>query len=125
MINEALGTGKRSHLMDILPGMNEPFLDCLHALTHGNPLSVRMIPYGLNKLFNTSGLLQRAEADFGIFRIMFMSRWLGEEQRDIWKMLAVIHNRPNDLAENEKAVATRLRQSDKFETMFRKQNESK
>lgn len=118
MINEALGKGKRSHLMDVLPGISEPFLDCLHALTHGNPISVQMIPYDLNKLFNTSGMLERAEADFRIFRIMLMKRWLGEEQREIWEMLARIHNRPHELAEQERVAAAQLKESGRLDTMF-------
>jgi len=50
MINEALGQGRVSHLIAVSPGINEPFLDCLHALTHGNPISVRMISFGLDKI---------------------------------------------------------------------------
>ena len=56
--------------MDKLPGVNELFLHCLHALTHGNPISVRMTTYGLDKIFNTERLLGRVELDLDIFRIV-------------------------------------------------------
>src|SRR5258707_2509011 len=52
MISEALGQGRTTHLVAVLPGINEPFLDCLHALTHGNPISMRMISFGLDKILN-------------------------------------------------------------------------
>src|SRR5262245_37929035 len=57
MINEALGEGRVSHLVAVLPGIKEPFLNSLHALTHGNPISVRMITFGLDKIFNAEMLL--------------------------------------------------------------------
>lgn len=118
MINEALGKGEVSHLTDRLRGIDEPFLDCLHALTHGNPISVRMIPFGLDKIFRAEKLLERAEADFSLFRIMLWRRMLGEKQSDIWKMLSAIHNRPGDLAANEKIAAHLLKQSGKLHTIF-------
>lgn len=43
LINQAIGGGKFSHLKRKLPIINEPFIDCLHALTHGNPISARML----------------------------------------------------------------------------------
>lgn len=108
MINEALGKGRVSHLMNPSPGINEPFLNCLHALTHGNPISVRMISFGLDEIFDTKGLLARAEVDFGLFRIMLCRRMLGEKQSEIWKMLGKIHDRPADIEANLKIVARLL-----------------
>jgi hypothetical protein len=118
MINEALGAGRVSHLMRVSPGINEPFLDCLHALTHGNPISVRMISFGLDKIFNTKMLLARAEADFGVFRIMLYRRMLGERQSDIWKILGAIHNSPADLATNERTAARLLKESGRADEVF-------
>jgi hypothetical protein len=118
MINEALGQGTVSHLMDVSPGINEPFLGCLHALTHGNPISVRMISFGLDKIFDTKGLLARAELEFGLFRIMLYRRMLGEKQSDIWKMLGAIHNRPADVETNVRIAAHLLRQSGKADKVF-------
>jgi hypothetical protein len=118
MISEALGQGRVTHLMAVLPGINEPFLDCLHALTHGNPISVRMISFGLDKIINARMLLARAEVDFGLFRIMLYRRMLGEKQSDIWKMLSTIHNRPADVAANVKIAAHLLKASGKADTVF-------
>jgi hypothetical protein len=118
MISEALGQGRASHLLAVLPGINEPFLDCLHALTHGNPISVRMISFGLDKIFNAKMLLARAELDFGLFRIMLYRRMMGEKQSDIWKMLSTIHNRPADIAANVKIAARLLKASGKADKVF-------
>jgi hypothetical protein len=115
MINEALGKGRVSHLLTVLPGINEPFLDCLHALTHGNPVSVRMISFGLDKIFDAKGLLARAEVDLGIFRIMLYRRMLGQKKSDIWKMLRAIHDRPADVAANANIAAHQLRESGKLD----------
>jgi hypothetical protein len=114
MINEALGDGKVSPLMNNLPGINEPFLNCLHALTHGNPISVRMTTFGLDKIFNTAGLLAKVELDLGIFRIILYRRMLGEDINAIWKMLAPIHNRPADVQANVLIAAHLLQQSGKL-----------
>lgn len=119
MINEALGHGRVSHLMAFAPGINEPFLDCLHALTHGNPISVRMISFGLDEIFNAKMLLVRAEVDFGLFRIMVYRRMMGEKQRDIWKLLGAIHNRPADVAANVKTAAYLLKESGKANRVFK------
>src|SRR5260370_5704677 len=84
MISEALGLGKVSHLMDTVKDINnEPFLHCLHALTHGNPISVRMVAFGVDKIFKTDMLLLRAETDLNLFRILLYRRMLGEELKDI------------------------------------------
>jgi hypothetical protein len=62
MINEALGLGKVSYLRDLVSGINEPFLDGLHALTHGNPISVRFLAFDLVRIFQTERLLERADS---------------------------------------------------------------
>jgi hypothetical protein len=113
MINEALGKGKASPLMDKLPGINEPFLNCLHALTHGNPIAVRMTAFGLDKIFDTEGLLAKVELELDIFRIVFYRRMLGEDINAIWKMLAPIHNRPADVRANVRIAAHLLQRSGK------------
>jgi hypothetical protein len=44
LINESLGLGKLSHLLAPVKDINnEQFLDCLHALTHGNSISGRKV----------------------------------------------------------------------------------
>jgi hypothetical protein len=113
MINEALGKGKVSHLMDKIEGVNEPFLHCLHALTHGNPISVRMIAFGLDKIFDTERLLARVELELGIFRIVLYRRMLGEDINAVWKILAPIDNRPADVQANVMIAAHLLQQSGK------------
>jgi hypothetical protein len=114
MINEALGDGRVSHLMDKLPGINEPFLHCLHALTHGNPISVRMTTFGLDKIFDTAGLLARVELELDIFRVVLYRRMLGEGIDAIWKTLAPIHNRPADVRANVLIAAHLVRESNKL-----------
>jgi hypothetical protein len=94
MISDALGQGKVSHLKEKLQGINEPFIDCLHALTHGNPISVRMTTYGLDKIFNTAKLLARVELELDMFRVVLYRRILGEDIGGIWKMLSPIHDQP-------------------------------
>jgi hypothetical protein len=114
MINDALGQGKVSRLMDKLPGVNEPFLHCLHALTHGNPISVRMTTYGLDKIFNTEGLLGRVELDLDIFRIVLYRRILGDDISGIWKMLGPIRDRPADVRGNALIAGHLLKRSGKL-----------
>jgi hypothetical protein len=113
MISEALGTGKVSPLMDKMPGTDEPFLNCLHALTHGNPISVRFTTFGLGKIFNTERLLVKVELELGIFKILLYRRTLGEDINAIWNMLAPIHDRPGDVQANVLIAAHLLRQSGK------------
>ncbi len=113
MLNKALGMGSVSPLMEKMPGINEPFLNCLNALTHGNPFSVRMIAIGLDKIFNTEGLLARVEHDLGIFRIVLYRRTLGEDMNAIWRMLSIIHNQPSDVQANVLIAAHMLKQSGK------------
>jgi len=118
MINEALGEGKGSSLTTIMAGINEPLINALHALTHGNPISVRMISFGLEKIFNTEMLLLRAQTDLGLFRILLYRKMVGERQKDIWKMLSTIHNRPADVQANERIAAHLLKESGKVDQVF-------
>lgn len=112
MINEALGRGRLSHLMDGVRDINnEPFLHCLHALTHGNPISVRMVAFGVDKIFKTDMLLLRAETDLNLFRILLYRRMLGEELKDIWKMLGTIHNQPDTMKSNVMIAANLVKQA--------------
>jgi len=113
-IQEALGQVKQSPLMNNVPKMNEPFIDCLHALTHGNPIAVRMLGIGLSKIFQTEGLLARAALDLGIFRILLYRRISGEDSKTIWAMLSKIHNKPDDINANEKIAALLLKKSGKL-----------
>lgn len=112
MINDALGRGQVSHLMDPMKEINnEPFLHCLHALTHGNPISVRMVAFGVDKIFKTDMLLLRAETDLNLFRILLYRRMLGEELKDIWKMLGTIHNQPDTMKTNVMMAAHLVKQA--------------
>jgi len=112
MINDALARGKVSHLMDPMKDINnEPFLHCLHALTHGNPISVRMVAFGIDKIFQTDNLLLRAETDLNLFRILLYRRMLGEELKDIWKMLSTIHNQPETMKTNVVIAANLVKQA--------------
>jgi len=118
MINEALGKGKFSSLTTVMAGINEPLINGLQALTHGNPISVRMISFGLEKIFNTEMLLVWAQTDLGLFRILLYRKMLGEKQKDIWKALSGIHDRPADVQTNEKIAAQLLQQSGKADQVF-------
>lgn len=111
MINEALGLGKRSHLHDPVRGVNEPFVDCLHALTHGNPISVRFLAFDLKKIFQTDKLLLRAETDLNLFSILLLRRELGEDIQSIWRKLATIHNRPADMKANARIAALEVKKA--------------
>jgi hypothetical protein len=111
MINDALGVGNVSHLMDPVKDINnEPFVHCLHALTHGNPISVRMVAFGVDKIFQTDMLLVRAETDLNLFRILLYRRILGDDLRDIWKMLGTIHNQPHTMKANAMVAANLVKQ---------------
>ena len=114
MINDALGQGNVSHLKDKLQDIDEPFIDCLHALTHGNPISVRMTTYGLNKIFDTQKLLAMVELELDIFRILVYRRILGEDFTAIWKMLGTIPKRPADIRANALIAANMLKRSGKL-----------
>jgi hypothetical protein len=114
MISDALGQGRVSHLKDKLQGINEPFIDCLHALTHGNPISVRMTTYGLDKIFNTEKLLARVELELDAFRVVLYRRMLGEDIGGIRKILGPIHDRPAEVRGNALIAAHVLMQSGKL-----------
>jgi hypothetical protein len=115
LISEALGDGKTSHLKQKLPGINEPFIDCLHALTHGNPISARMLVIGLKGIFDIDGLLARAEVDLGVFRILLYRNMLGQDFDSIWKILGPIHNQPDAMRANVFIAAHQLKASGKIE----------
>jgi hypothetical protein len=83
----------------------------LHALTHGNPISVRMLAFGLDKIFQTDMLLLRAETDLNLFRILLYRRMLGENIKDNWKMLATIHNEPDTMRTNVMIAALLVKQA--------------
>lgn len=110
MLNEALGLGHICPLMNIVPGVNEPYLHCLHALTHGNPISVRMVGMGLSNVFDTANLLLRAEVDLNIFKILVYRRAAGQELKPIWKVLSTIHDNPDDLRANVLIAAHQLKE---------------
>jgi hypothetical protein len=110
VINGALGLGRVCHLLMAVEGGNEPFLDCLHALTHGNPISVRMVGFGLAKLFDIEKLLARAEVEQHLFTILVYRRLLGQELRDIWETLSAIHNRPDEMKANATIAASQVKQ---------------
>lgn len=110
MMNEALGLGKKSHLTDPVTGIGEPFIGCLYALTHGNPISVRMLGFGLERIFQTDSLLLRAETELHFFAILVCRRALGEEVQAIWKMLATINNRPQDIKTNARIAFELVKQ---------------
>jgi hypothetical protein len=113
MLNEALGQGKTSPLMNKVQGVNEPFLNCLHALTHGNPLSVRMTGIGLDKIFNTEKLLAKAELELDIFRVLVYRRMMDEDSNAVWATLSPICNRPVEVKANALIAAKLLQQSGK------------
>lgn len=111
MINEALGQDRTSHLLDSVNGVGEPFLNCLHALTHGNPISVRILSFGPDKVFQIDNMLARAEMELNLFRILVYRRALGEKLEDVWKILAPIHNRPDDMRTNAQIAAFQLKKA--------------
>jgi hypothetical protein len=112
MINVALGLGEVCYLMRPVKEINnEPFLHCLHALTHGNPISVRMVSFGVNKIFKTDMLLVRAETDLNLFRILLFRRMLGEDLKSVWKMLGSIRNQPESMKANLLIAARLIKQA--------------
>ena len=107
LINHALGLGNRSALESPIKDINnEKYVNCLHALTHGNPISVRMVAFGIDKIFQTDKLLIRAETDLNLFRILLCRRLVGEELKSIWKMLSGIYNQPDIMRSNTRIAAT-------------------
>jgi hypothetical protein len=94
MLQNAMGAGKVSHLADPVSGINEPFIDCLHAMTHGNPVSVRFIAMELTKVFNIPKFLARAEHELNIFRLLLYRQVAEMPQNEIWNLLKPIHENP-------------------------------
>lgn len=111
LINEALGKGRVSHLLDPVAAIGEPFLDCLHALTHGNPISVRILAFGTDKVFQIENMLARAEMELNLFRILVYRSALGHEMKQVWKVLEPIHNRPDDMRTNAQIAAFQLKKA--------------
>jgi hypothetical protein len=99
MINKAMGNGSVSHLTTLVDVVNEPFIDCLHALTHGNPVSVRFIAMELTNVFDIPKFMARAEHELNIFRLLLYRRVAGVPQNEIWNLLKPIHNSPQLLYE--------------------------
>jgi len=111
MVNNALGLGPVCYLLNKPQGVDEPFLGCLHALTHGNPISVRMFGIGLTKIFQIDKLAERAEMELNLFRVLVYRRILGEDLDSIWKMIAPVNNRPDDLKTMALAAAGELKKA--------------
>jgi hypothetical protein len=111
LINEALGMGRKSNLTQTVAGINEPYIRLLHALTHGNPIAVRIEPAQLIKAFDMHGLLLRAEQDLNIFRVLLYRRILGEDLSQIWALLTPIHNLRDQLMANVLISALAVRKS--------------
>lgn len=102
--NESLGLGSVSYLSLPVAGVNEPFINCLHALTHGNPIMARAVSVGLDTVFNTKMLVARAEMEHHIFVILLGRQLLGQDEATTWKLLAEINNKPNDVRANAAIV---------------------
>jgi hypothetical protein len=123
MINEALGRGKVCPLKNPINGINnEPFINCLHALTHGNPISVRMLSIGIDVLFKTDMLLLKAESDLNLFRILLYRRMLGEEFIDIWKILGAMYHDPAALKASAINAAMQVKASGILEALQRQKS---
>jgi len=118
MINETLGLGKVSYLLNKVPLVNQSFLNCLHALTHGNPISVRMLGVGLDKIFQSDKLLIRAEMELNMFHTLVYRRALGEELKSVWGALAPIHNRPDDVKQLAKAAGMKVKKAGGLEKLL-------
>ena len=94
MLTKAMGAGNVSRLTDIVDGFNEPFIDCLHAMTHGNPVSVRFPAMELTKLFDIPRFVERAEHEQNIFRLLVYRRLTKMPQGEIWNVLKTAHDKP-------------------------------
>lgn len=111
MLTEAIGAGNVSRLTDIVGGFNEPFIDCLHALTHGNPVSVRFPAMELTKLFDIPKFVERAEYEQNVFRLLLYRRLTKMPEADIWKLLKPIHDKPVLLHQEVLKAAADLKKS--------------
>jgi hypothetical protein len=99
-INAALGLGQKSpltaHVVG-LPGTPQQFVNGLHALTHGNPIAVRMLNHGMEKTFNIAKIYERVDMERDIFAVILARRVLGHDFPTIWKALRPIHNTPAEM----------------------------
>lgn len=109
-ISQSLELGDISSLLDPVPGIGEPFIKCLHALTHGNPIITRILAFGLDNYFNTPMLVARAEMDYYMFLILLGRQLLGQSSDVTWKTLTAIRNNPGDMRANALIVSHLLRQ---------------
>lgn len=109
MLFKSMGTV--SHITDIVDGFNEPFINLLHALTHGNPISVRFLAMELTTIFDIPAFLERAEHEQNIFRLLVYRRVLKMPQADIWNLLKAAYDKPELLKQEVLKAAAELRQS--------------
>lgn len=117
-ISNALQLGDVSSLLEPVPGVGEPFIKCLHALTHGNPIITRVLAFGLDKYFNTPMLVARAEVDYHMFFILVGRQLLGQNSEVTWKTLTAIHKNPDDMRANALIVADLLRKRGDLENIL-------
>jgi hypothetical protein len=68
-----------------------------------------MIGIGLEEIFDTEKLLVRAELEQDLFAVLVYRRMLGEELKSIWKTLATICNRPEDMKANARIAAYQVK----------------
>jgi hypothetical protein len=116
--NKALGRGEVSPLLAPVPGVGEPFINCLHALTHGNPIMARAASVGLDTVFNTKMLVLRAEMEYHIFVILLGRQLLGQDPEVTWKTLAEINDKPDQVRANAQIVGHLLKQAGGLENLL-------
>jgi hypothetical protein len=109
--NAALGLGEVSYLLAPVPGVNEPFINCLHALTHGNPIMARAASVGLDTVFNAKMLVARAEMEHHMFVILLGRQLLGQDPNVTWKTLSSINNKPLEVRANAEIVTRLLKEA--------------
>jgi hypothetical protein len=122
MFNDALGKGNFSPLAHDVTGMppGQTFLNALHALTHGNPISVRLLGPNQYKVFNFDGFMARAELEVGIFKILVYRYIQGEAFKDIWSMLKPIVTDLPAIQLQVQLAAHQLKESGKYDEAFQK-----
>lgn len=111
MIRKALGLGPSSPLKSKVATINEPYINCLHALTHGNPISVRILGIGVTKIFPIDEMLLKAETEMGLFCVLVYRRMLDQDCPSIWESLAQVHDRPDDMRTNVMIAADQLKKA--------------
>jgi hypothetical protein len=97
MIHSALGfVVAKSPLESPVIGLGkpEPFIDALHAITHGNPIAVRMATFGVDKVIQIEPTVERVDSERDWFTIVLSRRILKHPNATIWSDLAPIHNQP-------------------------------